>query len=166
MKGSGDKKMKKELKNPGVIEFSATVIDAGGGGAYVEFPFDTESLFGTKGRIPVRVLFDAAPYQGTMLRYGTEKHIIILVKKIQKVIKKKAGNIVNVKVELDDQLRVVTIPEDVQLIFEKNQWASEKFKNLSYTHQKEYIDWILDAKRDVTRLKRIDQMIQKLIDQN
>lgn len=46
--------MKKELRNPGVIEFSASIIDAGGGGAYVEFPLDTGGLYGTQGRIPVK----------------------------------------------------------------------------------------------------------------
>ncbi len=155
--------MKKELRNPGVIEFPAPIVDTGGGGAYVEFPFDTEELYGTQGRIPVKVLFDGVPYQGTMLRYGTEKHIIIIVKKIREAIGKQAGDIINVKVEMDDQPRVVIIPEDVKLIFEKNQGALERFNKLSYTHQKEYIDWVLDAKREATRAKRIDQMIQKLM---
>jgi len=158
--------MKKELKNPGVIEFSALIIDPGGGGAYVEFPFDTEELFGTIGRIPVKVHFDGQPYHGTMLRYGTEKHIIIIVKKIREAIKKQAPDIVNVKVELDDKTREITIPDDVQKSLEKNQMALETYNKLSYSHQKEYINWILEAKREETRQNRIEKMIQKLLDQS
>ena len=158
--------MKKELKNPGVIEFSALIIDPGGGGAYVEFPFDTEELFGTIGRIPVKVHFDGQPYHGTMLRYGTEKHIIIIVKKIREAIKKQAPDIVNVKVELDDKTREITIPDDVQKSLEKNQMALETYNKLSYSHQKEYINWILEAKREETRRNRIEKMIQKLLDQS
>jgi len=158
--------MKKELKNPGVVEFSAPIIDPGGGGAYIEFPFDTEELFGTIGRIPVKVDFDGQPYHGTMLRYGTEKHIIIIVKKIREAIKKQAPETVNVKVELDDKTREIAIPDDVQNSLEKNQMALEIYNKLSYTHQKEYINWILEAKREETRQNRIEKMIQKLKDQS
>jgi len=158
--------MKKELKNPGVVEFSAPIIDPGGGGAYIEFPFDTEELFGTIGRIPVKVDFDGQPYHGTMLRYGTEKHIIIIVKKIREAIKKQAPETVNVKVELDDKTREIAIPDDVQNSLEKNQMALEIYNKLSYTHQKEYINWILEAKREETRQNRIEKMIQKLMDQS
>ena len=158
--------MKKELKTPGVIEFSAPIIDPGGGGAYIEFPFDTEELFGTKGRIPVKVLFDELPYHGTMLRYGTEKHIIIIVKKIREAIKKQAPDIVDVKVELDDKTRKIPVPDDVQKSLEKNQITLETYNKLSYSHQKEYINWILEAKREETRQNRIEKMIQKLLDQS
>ena len=158
--------MKKELKNPGVIEFSALIIDPGGGGAYIEFPFDTGELFGSIGRIPVKVHFDGQPYHGTMLRYGTEKHIIIIVKKIREAIKKQAPDIVNVKVELDDKTREITIPDDVQKSLELHPLAFETYKKLAYTHQKEYINWILEAKREETRRNRIEKMIQKLLDQS
>ena len=129
--------MKKELKNPGVIKFSAAIIDPSGGGAYVEFPFDTEELFGTRGRIPVKVHFDGHPYHGTMLRYGTEKHIIIIIKKIREAIGKQAPEIVDVKVELDDKLREVIVPDDVKKRLERNQTALDTYNKLSYTHQKE-----------------------------
>ena len=158
-------RMKKELKNPGPIEFSAPIIEWGSG-ALVEFPFDTLELFGTEGRIPVVVEFDGVPYQGTMLRYGTEKHIIVLVKKIREAIGKQAPDVVHVKVELDDQLRKITVPDDVQKSLDNHPLALETYKKLSYTHQKEYINWILDAKRAETRLNRIEKMVHKLLDQS
>ena len=122
--------MKKELKNPGVIEFSAGIIETENG-AYVEFPFDTQELFGTIGRIPVFVEFDGFPYRGTMLRYGTEKHIIILVKKVREAIGKEPPDIVQVKVKLDDQPRVVELPDDLKEKLEANPDALENFNKLS-----------------------------------
>ncbi|HSM25222.1 MAG TPA: YdeI/OmpD-associated family protein [Anaerolineaceae bacterium] len=153
--------MKKELKNPGVIEFS-TVIISEGVGAHVEFPYDTQELFGTMGRIPVNVEFDGQPYKGTMLRYGTEKHIIIIVKKIMEAIGKQATDLVQVKVELDDQPRIVELPDDVKQRLESDKSALEKFNALSYTKQKEYVDAINNAKRDETRQNRIDKLLQEL----
>lgn len=86
-----------------------------------------------------------------MLRYGTEKHVIIIVKKIREAIKKQAPETVDVKVELDDKTRQITIPDDVQKRLEMNQHALNTYNKLSYTYQKEYINWILDAKREETR---------------
>ena len=154
--------MKKELKNPGPIEFTAPIIGSGVG-AYVEFPFDTAELFGTTGRIPVVVEFDGVPYQGTMLRYGTEMHIIIVVKKVREAIGKQAPDTVHVKVKLDDRPREVIIPEDVQLALTENPPSKEKFQKLAFTHQKEYMRWIEDAKRPETRQRRIETMIEKLL---
>jgi hypothetical protein len=157
--------MKKELKNPGPIEFTAPIIGSGVG-AYVEFPFDTAELFGTIGRIPVVVEFDGVPYQGTMLRYGTEMHIIIVVKKVREAIGKQAPDTVHVKVKLDEGKREVILPEDVQLVFETNSAAFEQFQQLSFTHQKEYMVNIEDAKRPETRQRRIETMIQTLLEKN
>ena len=36
------------------------------------------------------------------------------------------------------------------------------FKELSYTHQKEYCRWIMEAKKEETRLKRLDKAIEML----
>jgi uncharacterized protein YdeI (YjbR/CyaY-like superfamily) len=59
----------------------------------------------------------------------------------------------------------MAIPDDVQRHLEKNPIAFEKYQKLSYTHQKEYINWILDAKIIETRQNRIEKMIKKLLDQ-
>lgn len=156
--------MKNGLKNPGMIEFDAPMLDPGGGGAFVEFPFDTQELYGTTGRIPVNVRFDGEPYRGSMIRYGTEKHIILVVKKIRKTIGKQIPDVVNVQVELDEKKREIEIPKDIQNSLAQNQDAMTGFLKLSYSHQKEYLDWILDAKRTETRQNRIDKMILKLIE--
>jgi hypothetical protein len=153
--------MKKELKNPGVIEFSAAIIETENG-AYVEFPFDTQKLFGTTGRIPVFVEFDGQPYRGTRLRYGTKKHIIILVKKIREAIGKQAPDVVQVKVKLDNQPWVVELPADLKQKLEAYPVALENFNKLSYTHQKAHVDALNDAKKEETRQSRIEKMIQKL----
>lgn len=156
--------MKKQLKNPGVIEFSATILNPGGGGAYVEFPFDTEEHFGTKGRVPIKATFDGEPYKGSMVRMGTEKHIIIILKKIREKIGKQADDTVQVKVELDDEPRIITLPDDVKKQLDEFPKAAEMFNKLSYSHQKEYVDWINESKKEETRWNRTDKMIQKLLE--
>lgn len=63
---------------------------------------------------------------------------------------------------IDVQNRFVNPPEDVKTALEQNPAALNFFDNLSYTHRKEYIIWILSAKQEQTRLNRINRMIGML----
>ena len=56
----------------------------------------------------------------------------------------------------------VTVPADLKAALGKNAKARKTFENFSYSHKKEYVDWITDAKRDETRKKRLTTTIQWL----
>ena len=43
-----------------------------------------------------------------------------------------------------------------------NPKAEEVFNGFSYSHKKEYLEWITEAKREATREKRINQMLDWL----
>ena len=154
--------MKKKLQNPGQIQFTGTIIDAGGGGAYVEFPFDTHELFGTNGRVPILANIDGEPYRGTMVRMGTIRHILIILKEIREKIQKGFGDEVQVTIKLDEEPRQVEVPQDVQLGLAKNALAKEAFERLSYSHQREYVMWIESAKKEETRQRRIQKLLDDL----
>jgi hypothetical protein len=152
----------KSINNPGKLEFSAIIKDGGGGGVYVEFPYITKEVFGYQGRIPVLVHFDGQPYRGSMVRMGTSCHLIPLLKAIRKIIRKEIGDTVNVVVELDDQPRIIETPEDLQNALLENPIAYDLFRKLSYSHKREYVNWIEAAKKPETRERRILETIRKL----
>jgi uncharacterized protein YdeI (YjbR/CyaY-like superfamily) len=54
----------------------------------------------------------------------------------------------------------IQIPDYFLKILKKNKTAFLTFKNFSYTHQKEYIEWITEAKTENTRDKRITTAIE------
>jgi hypothetical protein len=154
--------MAKIFKNPGKLEFTALIKDGGNGGVYVEFPFETKDIFGDNGRIPVQVKFDSQSYRGSMVRMGTSGHLIPVVKSIRKVIRKGPGDTVSVVVELDDQPRLIEPPEDLLKALEQNSAAHDVFKKLSYSHKREYVNWIEAAKKPETRERRILETIHRL----
>jgi uncharacterized protein YdeI (YjbR/CyaY-like superfamily) len=47
-------------------------------------------------------------------------------------------------------------------LFTKHQLAAVFFEGLAFTHKREYVEWILSAKRDDTRLTRLKTTIEKL----
>jgi hypothetical protein len=63
---------------------------------------------------------------------------------------------------IDFEKRVITPPTDLEDLFLQHPEAGRYFENLAFSHKKEYIEWICDAKRDETRLKRLMATIEKL----
>lgn len=143
--------------------FTAVIEAADQGGAFVTVPFDVEAAFGSK-RPPIRATFDGVPYRGTLVRMGGPDHILIIRKAIRAQIGKQPGDAVEVTVALDDQPRTVTVPEDLAAALAPHADARAFFDSLSYTHQKEYVQWIEEAKRDETRQRRIENAVTMLQD--
>lgn len=54
------------------------------------------------------------------------------------------------------------IPDYFLAALKKNEKARTTFENFSPSHQKEYVQWITEAKRDETRAKRLETSLQWL----
>ena len=112
-------------------------------------------------------LIFGAKNKGAMRHFGRitsiddlpdEKQLIGLVRKAAKL------NEVGVK-KSRPRLRAkqkIDVPSDLRAALQKNAKARKTFENFSYTHKKEYVDWITDAKRDETRKRRLQTAIQWL----
>src|SRR3990172_190665 len=130
--------------------FTTVIQNAGGGGAFVEVPFDVEKEFGSK-RPKVKALIEGVPYRGTLTRMGTECHILGIRKEIREQIGKTFGDEIEITVEQDTEPRVIEIPRELAEAFEREKAAAEYFNPLSYSHQKEYVGYITEAKKEETR---------------
>jgi hypothetical protein len=141
--------------------FTATIQNAGGGGAFVEVPFDVEEAFGSK-RPKVKTMIEGVSYRGTLVRMGSERHLLLILKEIRRQIGRTFGDDVKIIVEADIEPRVVDIPKDLAKEFRKDTAARAFFDKLSYTHQKEYVKWIEEAKKEETRQARLVKTIEML----
>jgi hypothetical protein len=131
--------------------------------AYISIPFDVEEVYGTKGMVKVKALFNGYPYRGILSNMGTGSHILIVRKDIRAAIGKSIGEKVRVELVEDTEERVVEMPEELKAALAKSPKAKSFFDTLSYTNRKEYAAWIRDAKREETKLKRLKETISKLL---
>jgi hypothetical protein len=142
--------------------FEATIIkDEDSGGAGITIPFDVREAFGKKGRVPVKCTIDGYPYRGSIFPYGGTYYIGV-VKKVRDAIGKTYGDTVRVVMEADEEPRTVEVPEDFARALDENVTAKMAFEKLSYSHKREYVLWINEAKKDETRQRRIAKTIEKL----
>lgn len=141
--------------------FTAVIQNAGGGGAFVDIPFDVEKVFGSK-RPKVRALIEGVPYRGILARMGGDQHILIILKGIREQTGKTFGDEIKITVEPDTEPRVVEIPKDLMKELKKDREAKAFFDKLSYTHKREYVMWINEAKKEETRQNRVVKSIEML----
>jgi hypothetical protein len=63
---------------------------------------------------------------------------------------------------VDRAHRVVTPPKDLQKLLAKNAKARSAFDALSFTDRKEYVIWILEARKPETRSARLTKTVEML----
>jgi hypothetical protein len=147
-----------------MIEFDADIIAPPDypKAAYIEFPFGTVELFGTKGRVQVKGTIDGIPFEGTLSPMGY-CHVMGINKPLRETIHKHPGDTVHLILEKDTSIRTVDIPSDFQTALKANPIAKTKFAKYNYSHRKEIVAWINDCKKPETRVKRIEKAIQSLL---
>jgi hypothetical protein len=58
--------------------------------------------------------------------------------------------------------RTIEIPQELQQLLDKNKTAASFFEGLAFTHKREYVEWIISAKREETKAKRLETTMEKL----
>jgi len=63
---------------------------------------------------------------------------------------------------VDPKTKSVRLPDDLADALKKNKKQEGFFNTLSFTNKKEYIEWIITAKREETRIDRVNGTIERL----
>ena len=133
-------------------------MDAG----YVIFPYDVKKEFGA-GRVKIKATFDGVHYRGSLVPMGIkEGYPLLILKVIRKAINKTFGDVVNVVVEKDTEERTVEVPDDLAKALGMKKKIRDAFEKMAYTHRKEYVNYVNDAKKPETRLRRIEKVLEMI----
>jgi hypothetical protein len=148
--------------NPGLIEFEAP-MQVEGSGAWIDFPYDLKTTYGKGNLVPVKITFDnRIEYRGSLAKMGRESAMVLIKKDIHEELGKKAGDLIQVKVELDEAPREVELHPEFASALTHHPEAKANYEAMAYTHRKEYARWVMEAKRDETRRERITKAIQMI----
>jgi hypothetical protein len=143
-----------------VQSFEAEIVEVDGGGAFVRVPDDVVAALGGKGRIPVEATFDGVAYRGSVVSMGGGK-VLGVLKGIRAELGKQPGDTVAVTLAADTAPRTVEVADDLRTALDAAGLA-ETFTALSYSHQREYVTWIDEAKKPETRARRIAGTVDRL----
>lgn len=136
------------------------LTEAGKSFCYFELPFDPKEVFG-KVRAPVKVTINGFSFRTTVAHMG-EGPFIGLNRANRAGAGVAGGERVRVRLELDTEPRVVVPPADLARALRANAAARAAWAKLSYTHRREHVEAIEEAKRPETRARRIAGAVKQL----
>jgi hypothetical protein len=124
-------------------------------------PFDVVEVFQRKGRVPVKGTINGFPFRSSLMNMG-DGHMMAVNAEMRAGAKCMGGDTVSVVMELDEEERKVEVPAPLRRIISSDAKTKEAWDKLSFTHQKEWVRAVEDAKKPETREKRIAAMLDAL----
>ena len=143
------------------MRFRATVELGGKTATGIEVPDDVVASLGSGNRPPVTVTVGGHSYRTTVARMGG-RFLVPLSAENRTAAGVTAGQEVDVDLEPDTAPREVEVPADLAEAIAADQAAQACFASLAFTHRKEWVRWVADAKKAETRAARITRTVESL----
>jgi bacteriocin resistance YdeI/OmpD-like protein/uncharacterized protein DUF1905 len=140
--------------------FTTTIEVQGKTATFFQVPLDVRAVFG-KARPPVRVTIGSHTYRSTIAVYG-DRYFLPLNKANRTAAGVAAGETVKVEIEADDEPRTVELPTELEAALDGDPAVRATFDALSFTHRREYAEWVAEAKREETRHRRAAKTVEGL----
>jgi len=131
----------------------------GSAGTAVPVPPAVMKEFGGRVRVPVRATINGVTWRTTIADMGAGPMIGVAAA-TRKAAGIERGDSVTLTIEEDTEKRTVNVPADFAKAMNRAQ--RKLFDSMSYTHRKEYVQWIEGAKKPETRKRRMEKALEKL----
>lgn len=144
------------------VTFTTTVLkDDNVNATGLPVPAEAVVAMGKGKKPPVLVTLAGYSYRSTVASYG-DVFMLPLSAEHREAAGVKAGDQVEVTIELDEAPRTVAIPDDLAAALAGKPWAAAAFDKLAPSMRKEYVRQVETAKALETRQRRIAAIVAKL----
>jgi hypothetical protein len=141
------------------MRFESTVELGGKTATGIPIPDEVIEALGSGKRPPVAVTVNGHTYRTTAVRMGG-RFLVPLSAENREAAGVAAGEDITVDLEADTAPREVTLPDDLAAAMDDE--ARAAYDGLSYTHRKEWVRWVEEAKKPETRTTRIEKTVTGL----
>lgn len=143
------------------MKFTTTLLLHGKTATGFEIPTEIVDTLGAGKKPPVKVTINGYTYRSSVAVMGG-KFLCGVAAEHRGPAGVKAGDSVEIDLQLDTEKREVAIPDDIAAALKANPAAKAAFEKLSYSHKRAHVEPIAAAKAADTRQRRIDKMITTL----
>jgi hypothetical protein len=144
--------------------FEALVESIGPGGAWsrINVPVEATAAWGARARQAVRGTLNGFAYRSSIFPNGDGTFHMMFSKAMQAGAKAGPGDPVRVVMERDDAPREVETPPDLVDALDADEAAAAAWSRFSVSTRQEYVDWLLAAKAEATRTRRLEKAIEMI----
>jgi hypothetical protein len=126
----------------------------------IEVPAEVVANLDAGKRVPVRVTLNGVKYRSTIAVYGG-RYYLPARKEICEAARLVPGGRARVSLEVDTAPRTVEVPADLARALSAAKLRSG-FDAFSFSHRREFVEWITSAKRAQTRSARIPKVVAQV----
>jgi mutator protein MutT len=152
---------KRLVGDAGAMLFRATLDLHGKTATGIEVPDEVVDKLGAGKRPPVSVTIGGYTFRTTVAQMGG-RYLVGVSAEHRAGAGVQAGDTLDVEIELDGAPREVTMPADLEQALAGEAEARRHFEGLSFTHRKEWVRWIEEAKKPETRATRVAKTVEAL----
>jgi hypothetical protein len=145
----------------GVVHFTTQLQPRGPAAAVILDDAQVAAVGEGAKRFPVVATVNGYTWRTSVVRMRGE-FLLGLSKEVRQGAGAEAGDEVEVTVELDAAPREVEVPEALAAALATDPEARASFDRMAFTHRKEYARWIVDAKQEQTRQRRVAQALEMI----
>jgi hypothetical protein len=144
-----------------VLNLTLTLEARGPAGAFVLSDDQAAAVGDGRRAFPVRVTVNEVTLPLRLARMGGE-NMIGLARAARQQAGVDIGSAYEVSIAPDDKERTVEMPGDLADALAADPVAGAAFEGLAYSHRKEFVRWITEAKREATRAQRVARTVEML----
>jgi len=141
--------------------FHTTILSSGGTTAGIKIPPEVVESLGSGKKPAVKVTINGKSYRSTVAVMGGD-YMVGVSAENRAIVGVKAGDEVDVTLDLDTEPRVYELPEDLAAALATKAGATEAFHASAPSKRKEFVRQVNDAKTPETRERRIAKIVEQL----
>ena len=145
--------------------FKATLerIQSRLGWTIIRIPFDLAKIWGTRGQLRVKGEINGFAFRTSLFPARGGGHILLVNKHMQKGADVRQGMSAQFRLEPDLEGRVAIVPPEVRRFFKEDAHLRRWFDKLNYSMRNEIGKWIIQVKSPEARVRRAEQMAERLL---
>jgi hypothetical protein len=140
------------------LRLKATLEPRGPAGAFLLTDEQVAALGEGKRAFPVQVTVNGVALSLRLARMGGE-NLIGLARAAREQAGVDIGAAYDVVITNDGEVRTVEVPEDLMAALAVDPVVQAAFTALAYSHRKEFVRWVTEAKRESTRADRVTKTV-------
>jgi uncharacterized protein YdeI (YjbR/CyaY-like superfamily) len=129
----------------------------------IRVPLDVKKIWGTRGNLRVKGEINGFAFRTSLFPTGEGRHIMIVNKRMQAGAGVRPGILARFRLEPDKEERIAAIPGELKTVLAEDTSLRSWYDRLNYSIRKEVRDWIEQVKSPDARVRRAQQIAERLL---
>ncbi len=129
----------------------------------IHMPFDAAKVWGMRGQIRVKGEINGFAFRTSLFPTRAGRHILLVNKRMQKEARAVEGSVARFQIELDNEERTVTIPDELKGILGQDRSLRRWYDKLNHSTRNDIAKWITEPKGAEARVRRAEQIAERLL---